>query len=69
MDETHPGSVSKGYSFFTAVNDAHARIDYLTKICEQLVLAAEPERRRELSRLLAQVAEHGVDEESRHATR
>jgi len=54
----------KPYSFFSAINDAHARIDYLLKICRQLVLEADPERRRELTKLVDLATKHRVDKES-----
>ena len=52
-----PGA--KPPNLHSALKDAHLRIDYLCKICTELVLAAEPERRRHLEDLLAVVAAHG----------
>jgi len=55
---------TKPESFTRVIADAHMRIDYLLKICEALVMEAEPERRRELERLVGHATRHGVDPES-----
>ena len=55
---------SKPATFFVVIKEARMRIDYLLKICQLLVLEAEPARRRELQRLVDQATAHGVDPES-----
>ena len=57
-------SGSKPVSFSTAIKDAHMRIDYLTRICRELVLESEPDRRRHLEDLLQVATRHGMDEGS-----
>jgi len=58
---------SKPVTLYRAVTEARLRIDYLCKICQLLVLESDPEHRRELEELIAQVTKHNTDPESDHA--
>jgi len=55
---------TKPMSLWSALEHAHLRIDYLTKICRQLVLESEPDKRRHLQDLLHVAIRHGMTDEA-----
>ena len=54
---------SKPASLHSVLKDAHLRIDYLVRICTELTVEAEPDRRRHLQDLLEVVTRHGMNVE------
>ncbi len=64
MEKNPKGTISKPESFRTVIQDAHARIDYLTKICKLWVTAPTADERRRLKDLIAAATRHGMDSES-----
>jgi len=64
MNKAPSRSGSKPQSFGVVVADAHQRIDYLAKICQSLVLEADPDKREWLTHLVAEATRHGMDPEA-----
>ena len=59
MSEATTGT--KPESFFVVITSLNMRVQYLQKICRLLITQAEPERRRELERIVDDAMKHGMD--------